>query len=205
MHLDQVLRLSTDAVFRFIDPFRVQLVQRRDHVPPIDVGPPLPAVPCPAPRAQRPADDAELADPRQGAVGEFAVGAADVADVRPARLGRPRGDLRNLLQAVEAAVLREAEDEVDALLPFAPLHDFPAGEMGVAAQNDPGVRPMPADARNQSSQMPENLLARRRLRRTQSHGNHGTGLDVVDVELIAPPSSSSLKLGDRGGRVVSFS
>src|SRR6266852_9206944 len=55
-------------------------------------------------------------------------------------------------QPVEHGVAGQAEDEVEPILD-APLHDLGAAVMAVAADGDPGCRPVPADAADKTAQM----------------------------------------------------
>jgi hypothetical protein len=62
------------------------------------------------------------------------------------------------------------------------LHDLGATVMPVAADGNPGVWPVPADATNQPTQMTTCLGARGRLAGAQQHGDRPACRRVVDVD-----------------------
>src|SRR5207248_3463310 len=61
-------------------------------------------------------------------------------------------------QPVEHGVAGQTEDEVDVVL-IAPLHDLRASVMTVAADRDAGLRPMSADAIDETAQVTADLGA----------------------------------------------
>src|ERR1700704_4033615 len=63
-------------------------------------------------------------------------------------------------QPVEHAVAREAKDEVEVVL-VAPFHDLRTAVMTVASDRDPGLRPVPADATDETAQVTADLDAPR--------------------------------------------
>src|SRR5947207_11055169 len=65
-------------------------------------------------------------------------------------------------QPVEHGVAGQTEDEVDRVL-VAPLHDLGAAVMAVAADRDPGLRPVPPEATDQAAQVTADVAARGRL------------------------------------------
>src|SRR4030081_2535983 len=65
-------------------------------------------------------------------------------------------------QPVEHAVAREAKDEVEVVL-VAPFQNLRAAVMTVASDRDPGLRPVPADATDETAQVTAGLDARGRL------------------------------------------
>src|SRR6266403_1374299 len=77
-------------------------------------------------------------------------------------------------QPVEHAVAREAKDEVEVVL-VAPFHDLRAAVMTVASDRDPGLRPVPADATDETAQVTADLDARGRLAGAQQHGDRPAG------------------------------
>ena len=115
----------------------------------------------------------------------------------------PRVGFADLLPALQGAVLHKGENVVDLLLSIAPVHEFPAGEVGVAAQDDPRRRPVPANVADQEAGVRERLPVRRRLRRMERSAHSRFGVGVADVErrvavpavLRAPASALLLPAG----------
>src|SRR5215216_6439969 len=59
---------------------------------------------------------------------------------------------RRIDQPVEHGVAGQTEDEVDAIL-VAPLHDLRASVMAIASDRDAGLRPVPANAIDETAQV----------------------------------------------------
>ena len=82
---------------------------------------------------------------------------------------------------VEDNVAGQPKDEVDPIL-VAPLHDLRAAVMAIAADGDPGLWPVPADATDETAQVTTHLDARGRLARAQQHGDRPARRYVVDMD-----------------------
>ena len=80
----------------------------------------------------------------------------------------------------------QAEDVGDALA-FAPVHDFRAGIVAVAAKGDPGCWPMLSDTSGQPAEMASDLDPARRLAGTQDHGDRAGAFGVIDVDRQETP------------------
>jgi len=105
--------------------------------------------------------------------GQARLGAHDGAPVRRG------GDDRI---APEGCVHGQAEEVIDPALGLAEGHDLRTGVMPVAAQQDPGLGPVPANAPDQAAKMAGDLPAGRRLRRAQHEGDGTFGLGLVDMD-----------------------
>src|ERR1700674_4017769 len=77
---------------------------------------------------------------------------------------------RRIDQSVEHRVAGQTKDKVDVVL-VAPLHDLWATVMAVAPDGNPGLRPVPADATDETAQVTADLGARGCLAGTQQHGD----------------------------------
>jgi hypothetical protein len=65
---------------------------------------------------------------------------------------------RRINQPVEHRVAGQTKDKVDVVL-VAPFHDLRATVMAVASDRDPGQRPVPADAMDETAQVTTDLGA----------------------------------------------
>ena len=82
---------------------------------------------------------------------------------------------------MERAIARKPEDVVDAVL-LAPGHGLRAAVVAVSPEDDPGVRPVAADAADQMLQQGADLSARRRLARAQENRHRLAALHMIDVD-----------------------
>src|SRR5271167_4230969 len=62
------------------------------------------------------------------------------------------------------------------------FHDLRAAVMAVAANGDPGLWPVPADATDETTQVTAHLDARGRLAGAQQHGDRPARRRVVDMD-----------------------
>ncbi len=127
--------------------------------------PPLDPADAPAPpRAGGVIERGEAAHPIRAS-----LGAADLEIV---------GDVVG--EAVQRGVAGQAEDEVDSVV-LAPVDRLAAAVMAVAAEGQPGARPVAADAPGQVLEKDADLDARRRLARAHENRHRLSALNMVDV------------------------
>ena len=167
VHLDQVLGLTSGAVDIFVEMAGLAS-ERGDDVAGIEA----------AGARLQPGDDAAFAAPGAGGIGEVGEAAYLV------RAGLGATDLEVVGHLVcesgKRAIARETEDVVDAVL-LAPGHGLRAAVVGVSPEDDPGARPVAADAADQVLDEGANLGPRRRLARAQENRHRLAALHMVDV------------------------
>src|SRR4029077_4999009 len=109
------------------------------------------------------------------------LGKATQAGLLLDRAAGANGGGRRIDQSVEHRVAGQTKDKVDVVL-VAPLHDLWATVMAVAPDGNPGLRPVPADATDETAQVTADLGARGCLAGTQQHGDRPARRRVIDVD-----------------------
>ena len=168
VHLDQVLGLATGAVEDFIEMAGLA-AERGDDIAGVEA----------ARTRLQPSDDPAFAAPGAGGVGE----GGDAAHPVCAGLGPAHSEVVGHLvcESTQRAIAREAEDVVDVVL-LAPGHGLCAAVVTVSPEDDPGVRPVPANAADQMLQQGADLRPRWCLARAQEDRHRLAALHMVDVD-----------------------
>ena len=167
VHLDQVLGPASGAVDVFVEAAGLAC-ERGDDIAGIEA----------ARTRLEPGDDPAFAAPGAGGVGEV----GEEAHLLGTSLGAAHPDVVGHLvcKRVQRAITREAEDVVDAVL-LAPGHGLCAAVVAVSPEDDPGARPVAADAADQMLDEGADLGPRRRLARAQEDRHRLAAFHMVDV------------------------
>ncbi len=173
VELDEVFRLSADAVDVFVEMARLA-GGRGDDVACVEA----------ARRRLEPGDDAAFPVPRAGGVIEVGEAAHPVGAGLGAAHLEVVADLPG--EAVQRRIAGQPEDEVDAVV-LAPVHRLVAAVMAVPAEGQPGARPVPADTADKVLQQGADLDPRGRLAGAQEDRHRPAALDMVDVHRQKAP------------------
>ena len=165
--LDEALGLAAGAVDPFVEMAGLAC-ERGDDVACVEA----------ARRRLQPGNHAALAVSRAGGVGEGGEAAHPVCAGLGAAYLEVVSDVVG--EAVQHGIAGQAEDVIDAVR-LAPRHGLGPAVVAVAAEGQPGARPVPADATHQVLQQDADLIARGRLAGAQENRHRLAALDMVDV------------------------